>query len=184
MISYSGCNAHRMILNFFMKTCDLRVKSRLNSEKPILKDMKLIWTVLLLVASVTGYTQEGELPSSVKSAFDTKYPATKISDWWLENELYYLDFNFKGGSFIAIFSGQGSWLETAETISELDIPGDVNAYIRSHCPSGRISFCEKVETPERRLYLRVTLIDAENVYRVLSADLQGKNIVLEEPNPL
>lgn len=145
--------------------------------------MKLIWTILLLVASATGYTQEGELPPAVKSAFDTKFPATKISDWWLDNESYYLDFNFKGGSFIAIFNDQGAWLETAETISELDIPGEVNAYILSHYPSGRISFCEKVESPEKQLYLRVTLLDAENVCCVLSADLQGKNIVVEKPNP-
>jgi len=146
--------------------------------------MKLIWTIVLVLASITGYTQEGALPLEVKSAFDTKYQATKIGDWWLDNELYYLDFNFKGSSYIAIYNGQGAWLETAETISELDVPGDLKAYIRSNFPSGRICICEKVQTPGSQPYLRITLLDTGNVDRVLRADLEGKNIVLQEPNLL
>ncbi len=35
--SYSGYNEHLIIINFFMKPCNLRGESRLNRENPILK---------------------------------------------------------------------------------------------------------------------------------------------------
>ena len=144
--------------------------------------MRKIWTIMLVLACFTGLAQEGELPLEVKSAFDKKYQDTRIGDWWAVNQLYYLDFNYKGGSYIAVYDGQGTWLETAETISELEIPGDLNEYIRSTFPSGRICICEKAETPEMQKFLRVTLLDAGNVERVIRANLDGKNAVVQEPN--
>jgi len=135
---------------------------------------------LLALVCITGYTQEGDLPLEVKSAFDTKYQAVKIEDWRVENEQYYIDFTSKGGSYTALFDRQGAWLESAETISELDIPATMMLTIRTNFPSGNICICEKVETSEKQQYLRVTLIDAGNVDRVIRADLDGKNIKLQD----
>jgi hypothetical protein len=163
------------------KTGNLRGKPRLNKEEIIQEIMKKLWILLLLLVCITGHTQEGDLPLELKSAFDTKYQKAKIEDWWVKNELYYLDFNFKGGSYIAVYDGQGAWLETAETISEMDIPVTVKEYISTSFPTGTICICEKVETSEKQHYLRVTLIDTGNVDRVVRADLDGKNIAVQDP---
>lgn len=144
--------------------------------------MKKIWTIVLLLVCITGYTQEGNLPLEVKSAFDAKYQVAKIEDSRVENELYYLDFTLKGGSYTAVFDRQGAWLECAETISELDIPGAMMLNIRTNFPSWKICICEKVETSEKKQYLRVTLIDVGNVDRVIKADLDGENIALQNPS--
>jgi hypothetical protein len=140
--------------------------------------MKTLWTLVLVLAGFTGYTQDGDLPLDVKSAFDIKYQEARLDNWWVENELYYFDYILNGGSYIAVFDEQGNWRETAETISELEVPGDVNEYIRSNFPTGKICICEKVESAENQKYLRVSLIEKGNISRVLSADLDGKNIAV------
>lgn len=148
----------------------------------MLATMKKIWTILMIMACLKGYAQEGDLPGAVKSAFENKYQDVRIESWWVENQLFYMDFNFQGGSYTTVFDEQGSWKETAETISEFMIPGELREYIRSNFPSGSICFCEKVETPDKQQYLRVTLIDQGNVDRILRSDMEGKNIVLQNPD--
>jgi len=140
--------------------------------------MKTLWTLVLMLVCFTGYTQEGDLPLEVKSAFDIKYQEARLVNWWVENELFYFDYTLNGGSYTAVFDRQGDWYETAETISELEVPGDVNEYIRSNFPTGKICICEKVESVEKQKYLRVTLIEKGNLSRVVRADLDGTNITL------
>lgn len=140
--------------------------------------MKKLWTLVLVLACFTGYAQEGDPPLEVKSAFDIKYQEARLDNWWMENELYYFDYYKNGGSYTAVFDQQGEWLETAETISELEVPGDVNEYIRSNFPTGKICICEKVESVENQKFLRVTLIEKGNVSRVVRADLDGTNIAM------
>ena len=142
--------------------------------------MKKLWTIALLMICITGYTQEGELPREVEYAFQTKYNDARLGDYWVENQMYYFDFTFQGGSYIAVFDRQGTWKETAETISELDIPEALKRYIRVNFPSGNICFCEQVEIPEMQIYLRVTIIDAGNVDRVIRSDLEGTKITILE----
>lgn len=145
--------------------------------------MKKLLIAVQILVSIAGYAQPAELPREVDSAFKTKYTGSRMAGWWEENELYYIDFMLQGGSYIAVFDPQGSWKETAETISELEIPAEIRSYIRSNFPSGTISFCELVEAPGMPKYLRVNVIDAGNVVRIIRSDRDGTNIVLQETNP-
>ena len=80
----------------------------------ILEVMKHLWILALVMQCITGFPQEGELPRAVESAFQLKYTDTPIGDWWLENQLYYIDFKLRGASYTAVFDGQGTWKETAQ----------------------------------------------------------------------
>ena len=145
--------------------------------------MKQLWTIALILVCIAGYTQPGDLPPEVGSAFKAKYEDARIGDWWEENQLYHIDFIFKGGSYFAVFDLQGTWIETAETISEFAVPAALREYIRSHFPSGTICYCEKVESSDLKQFLRVSLIDKGNVDRVIRSDLDGNNIMVQETNP-
>jgi hypothetical protein len=145
--------------------------------------MKRLLVAIQVLVCIAGYAQPAELPREVDSAFKTKYTGSRMAGWWEENELYYIDFILQGGSFIAVFDPQGSWKETAETISELEIPAEIRSYIRSNFPSGTISFCELVEAPGIPKYLRVNVIDAGNVLRIIRSDRDGKNISVQETKP-
>ena len=46
---------------------------------------------MLMLVSITGYTQKRELPVEVKSAFETKYQEARLGSWWELSELYYFD---------------------------------------------------------------------------------------------
>jgi hypothetical protein len=145
--------------------------------------MKKLWTITLLLLCIAGFTQEGDLPREVESAFQGKYTNTRIGDWWVDNQLYYIDFNFRGGSYIIVFDQLGIWKETAEIISEAEIPEALKRYIRTNFPSGKISFCEQVESSEKQKYLRINLIDVGNVERVIRSDTGGNEIVVLDNNP-
>jgi len=145
--------------------------------------MKKLWIIALILVCISGYAQPENLPLEVRSAFQAKYTDARIGDWWEENQLYHIDFIFQGGSYFAVFDLQGAWIETAETISEMEIPGDLRGYIRSNFPSGNICYCERVENAKMQIFLRVSLIDAGNVERVIRSDLEGRNIVLQETIP-
>ncbi len=142
--------------------------------------MKKLWTIVLILVSITGYTQKRELPLEVKSAFETKYKEARLGSWWELSELYYFDYSSKGGNYTAVFNQQGKWLETAETISEMEVPAELSSYIRSNFPSGSICICEKVETAENQKFLRISILDEGNIDRVIKADLNGNNIEIQE----
>ena len=142
--------------------------------------MKVFVAIALLMLSISGYTQQANLPPEIEAAFKAKYKEVHLADFWIDKQMYYLDFTLKGGSFIAVFDQQGVWKETAETIPELDIPEALNKHIRANHPSARICFCEKVEAPEIQKYLRVTLMDTGNVALVIESDLEGKRIKVIE----
>jgi len=145
--------------------------------------MKRLLLIVLILECISGYSQPKELPGDIDSAFKTKYTDSRIAGWWVENEMYYIDFTRQGGSFIAVFDQQGTWKETAETISEMDIPADLRSYIRTNYPSGTISYCEEVEAPGMQKCLRVNIIDAGNIERVIRSDRDGTNIVVQETDP-
>jgi hypothetical protein len=137
----------------------------------------------LLFICAMAYTQNGTLPQAVESALKEKYPVTKFEGWWAEDDTYYIEFNYKGHSYTSAFGQDGTWKETAETISEMDIPQSLKEYIRDAFPSGKISYCEEVETGDMKKYLRVNLFDSSNILRVIWCDPDGLNIRIQESDP-
>ena len=144
--------------------------------------MKHLWTLALVMQCISGLPQERELPRAVESAFQAKYIDIPVGDWWSENQLYFIDYNLRGGSYTAVFDALGIWKETAEIISELDIPESLKRYIRANFPSARICYCEQVESTGPLKFLRINLIDTGNIEWVIRSDQDGNNIVLVDNN--
>jgi len=141
--------------------------------------MKKIFFLFLVLFCMTGYSQEKDLPQKVASAIQEKYAGARIEAWWFENEFYYIDFAIAGRSYTAAFDQDGVWKETAEIISEMDLPQSLNDFLKSSYPSGRISYCEEVEDRDLQKFIRVSMLDAENNFHTIHSDRDGKNIVIQ-----
>jgi len=144
--------------------------------------MRKLLTLVLVLLSAAGYSQVGQLPENIKTAFQEKYSDIKIGDWWLDNEMYYIDFTLLGGSYTSVYDQNGTWKETSQIISDMDIPVSLTDYIHKRFPAGKISYCEEVETTGMNKFLRLYLIDTGNVTQIIKSDLDGKNTEILDAN--
>ncbi len=143
--------------------------------------MKNVLVIIMVLVSISGYAQEKKLPPGVDSAFHAKYADTRIASWWVEEESYFLDFSLKGHSYIAAYDTKGNWIETAEIISEFEIPQAMRDFIKKKYPSAQMSYCELVEKAGVNKFFRANLLDKGYVLHVICCDKDGKNIVVQEP---
>ena len=139
--------------------------------------MRTVISVVLMLYCISGFTQDNSLPPEVNGAFQKKYAGSRIDDWWLEDSTnYYIGFTLTGHSYTALYDQKGTWKETAEMISDMDMPPCVADYIKKSFPTGRVNYCEVVESPGQAKYLRVNLMDSDYQTRVIRCNLDGKNI--------
>ncbi|MBN1598043.1 MAG: PepSY-like domain-containing protein [Bacteroidales bacterium] len=137
--------------------------------------MKNIILFAFLILSVTLYAQNEFFPQKIESAFKSKYPNTKIDNWYGENDLFFVEFYLNGSFCTAVFDNEGLWKETSEVISELDLTSVLQEYVSNNFPYGIISYCEKVETNSSESFIRIN-IENNNKTVVLKSDYEGKNI--------
>lgn len=137
--------------------------------------MKSIVLFFLLFASVIVYPQDETLPQAIGTAFKAKYPEARLDNWIVRDQLYYVDFTLKNGSYTSAFKEDGMWIETSEVISDYDIPAPLQNYISKNYPSGNISYCERVEAPGSSGFIRVNLYNNTENY-VIQSDSNGANI--------
>ncbi|MEZ5069874.1 MAG: hypothetical protein R2751_02620, partial [Bacteroidales bacterium] len=71
--------------------------------------MKTFFIATLMLAGITGYSQDSELPQSVEAGFQNKYATARMDDWWQEEDKYFVEFSVKGQSFTALFDEGGQW---------------------------------------------------------------------------
>ena len=81
--------------------------------------------------------------------------------------------------YSAVFKTDGTWLETAEMISDMDLPASLRDYIRKNYPQGSISYSEKVQSNDKTQFLRVNLDFKESSY-IIRSNLDGTNIRMLE----
>ena len=145
--------------------------------------MKTTLAIGLFFSCALAGAQDEELPEKVVQSFREKYPASRQEGWWLENNLFHIDFSSNGHYYTALFDGAGEWKETAQIISEMDLPQSLKNYIRANFPSGTISYCEEMESNDLKKFLRVNLFNQGNVLLIICSDRDGKNITLQKPEP-
>ncbi|WP_163325374.1 hypothetical protein [Draconibacterium mangrovi] len=143
--------------------------------------MKKLIAVALLFSCLLAVAQEKKLPQKIVTALENKYQEAEIENWVLVGDMYYLDFNLISKSYKSIFDSEGIWIETAENISELDIPVELANFISENFEAGIVPYCEKVETPEHQ-FIRVSLYNSDKFF-VLQCEDDGSNIkiILEDP---
>lgn len=143
--------------------------------------MKKLIALTLLFFCWPALAQQKKLPQQILSAFENKYPEAELDNWTFVGDLYYVDFQLISKSYKSIFDEKGVWIETSESISELDIPIELVDFIGDEFGESLISSCEKVETPAQEL-IRVSLYSSDEFY-VLQCNVDGSDIrvILQDP---
>ncbi len=95
--------------------------------------MKKSIVIAFIFSFILEYPQEKELlPQAVEAAFKINNPESKCSNYRVDNNLYNLEFNFKGHLYTSVFNKMGDWIETSEIISDIDIPKQLTIYKNIH----------------------------------------------------
>ena len=137
--------------------------------------MRIQACIILIATSLYLSAQETELPRDVQAAFKSKYPDQPIDSWNAGDGQYSLDFYRGGTMFTAVFKEDGTWMETAEIISDMDLPATVQDYIKKNYAQGSISYSERVERNDKSRFLRINL-DFKDASYIIQSNLDGTNI--------
>lgn len=125
---------------------------------------KTLFISLFVLISTIVFSQYDELPSAVDNAFKEKYPKAKNVDWYFEDNNYRIEFELKLTNHIAIFSEEGTWIESVTTVS--DVPVKVTKGLNKKYPDHEISNAEYVETNKGEKYYRINSYDDNADYLI------------------
>lgn len=88
-------------------------------------------------------------PSSVKSAFEKKFPKAKSVEWEKENDSEWeAEFKMNGVEYSANFSNDGTWKETEHEIKESELPSAVKSTLIDQFGDYKVEEVEMIEAPE------------------------------------
>jgi hypothetical protein len=92
---------------------------------------------LLFVFSIAFAQQSVTVPKEVESAFKKDYPHLK-GKWEMEENNYEVNFTANGKKMSAIYTPDGSKLESEVSINASELPAATIAYINTKYPKGKI----------------------------------------------
>jgi hypothetical protein len=144
-----------------------------------MKKLIVLISAFLLVC-LMGFTQKitsEKVPTPVKKAFATKFPAATDAKFELINNYYKVVFNDKGVGTSANYSSIGKWLATETSISESDLPKEVSASLAKDFADFKISAVTKVESPDKPLFYTMDLQKDKEGY---NAQFSPKGDVLKK----
>ncbi|KAA9340584.1 PepSY-like domain-containing protein [Adhaeribacter soli] len=144
---------------------------------------KALWIMLgfclcnvqALWAQNEGRAGGHQVPALVTSAFNTKYPNMKVTDWDWERDkgLYEAEFKMDGKEWEAYFTPEGAWEETETEIHKNQLPAPVNKSLTAG-PYSNWSMDDytEMDTPEKGKLYRVKAKDG-NKKMYLTFDANG-----------
>jgi len=142
-------------------------------------DMKNIHLILAMLICTMTFAQEEPLPNEINDSFYAKYPKAKYISWYNDGDNYKIDFEILSDNFTALFSNDGSWMETGKIISDLEIPDAVLSSIEKEFPDNEISYGEFIENNTGGKFYRISIYSDEDYYTInLTSD--GKIMHVEE----
>ena len=144
-----------------------------------MKKIVVLLSACLLI-SLMGFTQKitpEKVPSPVKQAFATKFPAATDAKYEMKKKDYAVTFKDKGVKTCVNFDPTGKWLETKTTIIESDLPTEVSASVAKDFAGFKISEVAKVETPDKPLFYKMDLKKGNEGYK---AQFSPKGDVLKK----
>ena len=144
--------------------------------------MKKILLISLVLLCTVLIAQEEKLPDAVEENFNENYPTSKLDDWRYENGMYVIDFSVKSDAYTAIYDEDGIWIETAEIISDFDIPEQLQDYLADKYPDGKITDNELVENSDQVNFYRVNIYN-DNMLIEVTCNIDGTDIkeFVDEP---
>lgn len=131
-----------------------------------------------LLAQNEGKAGDMTVPSMVVSAFNTKYPNMKVTDWdWEEDKgMFEAEFKMGGRDWEAYFSPEGAWEKTKASISKAQLPAAVSKAMTSgEYNTWKMDDFMEMDTPDKgKLYKMEAEKGKERMY--LKFDASGKMV--------
>lgn len=88
-------------------------------------------------------------PSTVKDAFQLKFPNAQSVKWEMEHETEWeAEFKLDGTKYSASFSNEGAWKETEHEVAESSLPSAVKNTLKNEFTGYKIEEAEMIETPK------------------------------------
>jgi hypothetical protein len=107
------------------------------------KSILMMMSIFLL--SVLSFA--GNAPTTVRKAFELKFPAATDLRWDKENaHEYEASFRWKGEKYSANFSDSGVWLETESVSTFIKLPGKVQSAFDASHKGVKVKAVAKIET--------------------------------------
>lgn len=108
------------------------------------------------------------VPKDVKDAFAKKFPTVKWEKWSKENDkTLEAEFVLDGKTVSALFSLDGTWMETEEEIAVDVLPQEVKATLEAKFAKMTVKECEKVTKSNSSLTYELEIKTAEGVKEVV-----------------
>ena len=108
---------------------------------------KSIFVLLIITGCITiaraQNVKEAEVPSSVKAAFNKKYPDTQAK-WEKEKNNYEVTFTKDNKIMSAVIDKKGTIIETETDIPVSALPENVRSYLKVHYKSEKIKEAAKI----------------------------------------
>ncbi len=115
--------------------------------------MKKLSLLVMLVLTATLQSFAQDAPSTVKDAFNKKFPNAKSVHWDKENTTEWeAEFKMNGKAYSANFGTDGTWKETEYEISEKDLPVAVKNTISKEFKGYEVEDAEVTETSTYKAY--------------------------------
>lgn len=126
--------------------------------------------MLFMAASLLMATQacSVNVPKDVKDAFAKKFPAAKWEKWSKENDkTLEAEFVLDGKRVSALFSLDGTWMETEEEMAVDALPQAVKATLDAKFAKMTVKECEKVTKSDNTITYEMEIKTSEGVKEVV-----------------
>ena len=105
-----------------------------------------------------------EVPTIVKKALSEKYSDAEDVEWEMENDTdYEAEFELDKREMSAVFSADGTWLQTETEVDKSDLPEAVKAAIKKSFPAYKTEETEMLERLNMPLAYEVELETKDDV---------------------
>ena len=119
--------------------------------------IKKLFSVLIALIVMAGCNSV-KVPETVQKTFEKAFPDAQNVDWKKEKPLKYeASFVINGTEMSASYNDDGKWLETSQTIKQLELPGSVQSVLDSVYSDYEVASTYRIEKPEKIILYKVTL---------------------------
>ena len=126
-----------------------------------MKKITALFSGMIALVAVNAQTvKEADVPAAVKSAFNTKYPNTKVEKWEKEGANFEAEFHANKVETCAVFDGAGTFLESEIEIKTSALPKSVSDYVTKNMPGKKIKEASKITTAGGKVSYEAEIDDA------------------------
>lgn len=127
-----------------------------------MKLIKMLCFVLfvfsLSVKCAMSQSDDGKIPSVVKSAFESKYPNAKDLEWEIDSNGYFeAQFEENDEKYRADFEKSGKWIETEASIKYKHLPKAVQDAVEREYDKDDVKEVEQVDHHQKGIFYDVEI---------------------------